>query len=119
MQNQLFKKNYLLGIDIKTLLVDDNLPEVGKSYSGVLTLTNEFNATFVEKVSHKTDRRNSHAFRGSHITMTLRPEDDYIRLNFKELHFSRDFNIDAYAIEVMQEVREALSEAKGLVEKAE
>lgn len=102
-------KNYLLGLYLMTLLLKDKLPVIGKSYNCVFTRTGECDATLIEKVKCKTDgKRNERVYDGNHITMTLRLDDGHIRLNFKELNIGDDLNIDAYAIEVMQEIRTAL-----------
>lgn len=113
MENHFFNKNYMLGIDMMSLLVSDNLPQVGKSYQGMLIMTDEYSATFVEKFSRQTNKRNCRVYNGKHITMTYRLEDKHIRLNFKNAFFTKGFNVDNYAIEVMEEIRTAL---KGLVE---
>lgn len=103
-----FNKNYMFGIDVKTLLEKDNLLKEGKTYSGMLTMTDEYSATFVEKVSRKATKRNCRVYDGEHITMTYRLEDDHVRLNFKDVLVTPGFNVDNYAIEVMDEIRTAL-----------
>lgn len=108
MKNTLLNKNYLLSIDVMTFLQKDNLPKEGKTYSGMLTMTDEFSAKFVEKVSTKAPKRNCRVYDGEHITMTYRLQDDHVRLNFKETLFTPGFDVDNYAIEVMEEVRTAL-----------
>lgn len=114
MSNTSFKKNYILCIDLMTLLQKDNLPKVGKTYSGKLTMTDDFNVKFVENATREATKRNCRVFDGEHITLTYRLDDDHIRLNFKNAHInSPRFDVDAYAIEVMEEIRTAL---KGFVE---
>lgn len=108
MKNTLLNKNYLLSIDVMTFLQKDNLPKEGKTYSGMLTMTDEFSAKFVEKVSTKAPKRNCRVYDGEHITMTYRLEDDHVRLNFKDVLVTPGFNVDNYAIEVMDEIRIAL-----------
>lgn len=105
---QAYKKNYLLGIDMQTHLQYDNLPKVGKTYQGMLVMTDDYSAKFVEKVSAKASKRNCRVYEGEHITMTYRLQDEHIRLNFKEALFTPGFDVDNYAIEVMEEVRTAL-----------
>lgn len=112
MANFHFNKNYILGIDVKTLLLKDRLPKVGKSYSGKFFMSDEYSATFVERIESPEVRRNVRVYDGEHVTMTYRPEDDFFRLNFKSTRFAPGFDVDSYAIEVMEEVREAL---KGFV----
>lgn len=102
------KKNYLLGLDLMTLLQKDNLPKVGKTYQGMLIMTDDYSAKFVEKVSSKATKRNCRVYSGDHITMTYRLQDEHIRLNFKEVLFTPGFDVDTYAIEVMEEIRSAL-----------
>lgn len=112
------KKNYLLALDLMTLLQSDNLPEIGKSYKGEFTRTSEWEASFKENAKCKTDgQRNIPFYSGKYLNCTVRPDDFHVRLNFKELFFGPDFDIDAYSIEVMLEVRKALNIAKSLVEK--
>lgn len=106
--DSIFNKNYMFGIDVKTLLEKDNLLKEGKTYSGMLTMTDEYSATFVEKVSRKATKRNCRVYDGEHITMTYRLEDDHVRLNFKDVLVTPGFNVDNYAIEVMDEIRTAL-----------
>ena len=48
MKNTLLNKNYLLSIDVMTFLQKDNIPKEGKTYSGMLTMTDEFSIKFVE-----------------------------------------------------------------------
>lgn len=98
----------MLSIDMKTLLQNDNLPKEGKTYSGLLTMTDEYSATFVETVGSKTSKRNCRVYDGDHITMTYRLQDEHVRLNFKEVLVNPGFNVDNYANEVMDEVRTAL-----------
>lgn len=111
------KKNYLLGLNMQTNLQNDNLLEIGKPYPGILIRTGEWDANFIEKAKCATDgKRNFLFFGGSCLNGTLRLEDDHVRLNFKEIPFGPDLNIDAFAFEVAMEVRKALYDAKGLVE---
>ena len=110
MKQSLFNKNYLLGIDMKTMLRHDHLPVVGQSYQGILTMTDDYSATFVEKACcQRAAKRNCRVYEGKHITMTYRPEDGHIRLNFREVSFTPWFKVDAFAIQVMEEIRTALA----------
>lgn len=106
------KKNYMLCIDLMTRLMHDNLPQEGKAYSGVLIVTGECDATFTEDAAQKPVQRNVRVYDGKYITLTLRPKDDHLRLNFKEVIFHPGFDRDQYAIEVMMEISKAL---KGFV----
>lgn len=108
-------KNYLLCIDLKTLLQRDTLARIGKTYRGCLIVDGDWNATFVEDAhSHEPQRRNPRVFDGRYITMTYRLSDGHVRLNFKDVPMGEGFNADEYAIGVMEEVRTALN---GLVER--
>ena len=107
-------KNYLLCIDVKTLLQSDPLARIGKTYRGCFVVDDEFNATFVEEAPRERVKRNLRLFDGEFITLTYRLSDGHVRLNFKEIALKGRGNIDAYAIGVMDEIRKALS---GLVEK--
>lgn len=108
MKNTLLNKNYLLSIDVMTFLQKDNIPKEGKTYSGMLTMTDEFSIKFVEQVSSQASKRNCRVYEGEYITMTYRLHDNHVRLNFKDTLFAPSFNVDNYAIEVMEEIRTAL-----------
>ena len=117
MEHNKLHKNYLLGLDVMTKLQNDNLPEIGKPYSGIFTRIGEWDASFVEKDKCQTDgKRNFTFFSGQIINGTLRLEDLHVRLNFKELYYGPDYDIDAFVIELMLEVRKALNEASRLIE---
>ena len=68
--------------------------------------------TFVEALPW-TMKRNPCVFRGRLISVTRR-DDGSLRPNFKPLRLNDGFTVDGYALEVANEIREALS---GLVEK--
>lgn len=106
------KRNLLLCIDLQTLLLSDPLPVEGKEYLGVLKCKDgspygdEF--AFEEvKVPPTVVRRNVCTFDGEHITCTKRL-NGIVRLNFKNLKVDASFNVDGYALEVGNEIREAL-----------
>ena len=107
-------KNYLLCVDVKTLLQSDPLARIGKTYRGCFVVDDEFNATFVEEAPREREKRNLRLFDGEFITLTYRLSDGHVRLNFKEIALKGRGNIDAYAVGVMAEIRQAL---RGLVEK--
>ena len=107
-------KNYLLCIDVKTLLQRDTLARIGKTYRGCFIVDGDWNATFVEDASREPQRRNQRVFDGKYITITYRMEDGHVRLNFKEVTMGEGFNADEYAIAVMEEIRTAM---RGLVER--
>ena len=108
----MLKKNYLFCIDLQTLLQSDPLPVEGKEYLGVLKCKDgspygdEF--AFEEvKVSPTVVRRNVCTYDGVYITCTKRLNGT-VRLNFKNLNVDAFFNVDRYALEVANEIREAL-----------
>lgn len=117
----MLKKNVSFCIDLTTRLQHDALPLAGKTYLGLLDCktpsdgslySDEF--AFEEvKVTPTVVRRNVCTFDGMHITATRRLTDGKPRLNFRNLHLDGSFNIDHYALEVANEIREAL---KGFVE---
>ena len=110
-------KNTMLCVDVKTILLFDHIMKLGKKYPGLLMMDREDHLLFQQSDKCKTNvKRNIPFFPGTHLNCTVRPEDLHVRLNFKELNFSTDFNIDTFAIEVMMEVRKVLYEAKGLIE---
>ena len=107
-------KNYLLCIDVKTLLQSDPQTRIGKTYRGCFVVDDEFNATFVEEAPREREKRNLRLFDGEFITLTYRLSDGHVRLNFKEIALQGGVNIEAYAVGVMDEIRQALN---SLVEK--
>ena len=112
-----------LGCDLKTMLRSDKRMQTGKDYQGVLRrdsdaeidefLCRDAHYSFIECTFPPTpERRNVHLYEGDHITCTKRLNGS-LRLNFKSLKVDAAFNVDGYALEVANEIREALS---GLVE---
>ena len=99
---------------MKTLLQSDPLARIGKTYRGCFVVVDEFNATFVVEARRVRENRILRLFDGEFITLTYRLSDGHVRLNFKEIALKGGVNIDAYAVGVMDEIRQALS---GLVEK--
>ena len=100
-----------LDVNLKTLLRSE------QEYSGFLKLdtsSEEFGLddrhyTFVESTFPSTsERRNVHLYEGDHITCTKRLNGS-LRLNFKSLKVDAAFNVDGYALEVANEIREALN----------
>ena len=102
------KKDILLCIDLKAYLQTDDLVEENKPYHGILMLDDDYNARFVERPGRATARRNLRIFDGRYITMTYRPRDGHVRLNFKELQPVYLLNSDMYADGVRNEIRMAL-----------
>ncbi|MBR1521628.1 MAG: hypothetical protein IJ635_10380 [Bacteroidaceae bacterium] len=106
-------RNTDLCVDMKTCLRNDRITQLGKDYVGVLTRDGEDHYLFTEaNFPSAAGRRNVHLYEGEHITCTKRLNGS-LRLNFKHLKVDADFSVDGYAIEVANEIREALT---GLVE---
>ncbi|MBQ6063418.1 MAG: hypothetical protein IJK42_06070 [Prevotella sp.] len=114
------KVNTELCIDLKTKLQDEVLMKPGKDYPGILRRDipskdfgfEECHYTFTEvSFMSSTTRRNVHLYEGQHITCTKRLNGK-VRLNFKNL--DENFNVDSYALEVANEIRQALG---GFVER--
>ena len=111
-----------LCVDLKTILRSDVRMTTGKEYRGILRRDSdaeieEFRChdphyTFVESTAlSTTERRNVRLYEGRHITCTKRLNGT-ARLNFKNLKQDAYHNVDNYAFEVANEIREAL---KGFV----
>ena len=114
--------NTHLGVDVKTLLRSDVRMVVGKEYQGIFRLDAEADIddfrcrdahmTFIESTAlSTTERRNVRLYDGRHISCTKRLNGT-ARLNFKNLKQDAYRNVDNYAFEVANEIREAL---KGFV----
>lgn len=88
-------------------LQTDDLVEENKPYHGILMLDDDYNARFVERPDRATARRNLRIFDGRYITMTYRPRDGHVRLNFKELRPLDLMNIERLAEGVKIEIRMA------------
>ena len=117
-----WNRNTELGCDVKTILRSDRKMKVGKTYRGVLTrdydsvvddiLYLDAHYTFVETLPSTNGKRNPRLFEGRYISITRR-EDGSLNLNFKSLKVEAGFSVDAYALGVCNELRQALG---GLVE---
>ena len=97
----------MLCIDLKAYLQTDDLVEENKPYHGILMLDDDYNARFVERPGRATARRNLRIFDGRYITMTYRPRDGHVRLNFKNLRPLDLMNIERLAEGVKNEIRMA------------
>jgi hypothetical protein len=109
-------------VNLKTILRCDRCAKTGKSYLGVLRRdepSEEFNFddhfTFLETRPQAAGKRNPHVFRGEFFTIT-RWADGSLPPNFRPMQIGKNFHVDAYAINVCNELRQAL---KGLVEEGE
>ena len=118
-EQQGWKKNTELCMDVKTLLRSDCRMKAGKDYHGVLRrdLTCEefkYNEvmTFVETVSQKRVKRNPQVYVGETITVTRRDDGSYSP-NFRPIHTGPGFSVEHYASSVANELLWALG---GLVE---
>lgn len=101
-------KNTMLCIDLKTFLRKDSILVKGRFYHGDITQDAHDHVTFIESAPGAPRRRNPRVFDGKYITMTYRSRDHYARLNFKDWHLGAHFDINAYAVGVMDEIRQAL-----------
>lgn len=115
------KVNTELCIDLKIKLQNEVLMKPGKEYPGILRHDtpseesgfNDCHYTFTEaSLSSSAGRRNVCIYEGQHVTCTKRLNGS-LRLNFKNLKVDGAFNVDGYALEVANEIREAL---KGFIE---
>ena len=118
-EQQGWKKNTELCMDVKTLLRSDSRMKAGKDYHGVLrrdVTCEEFKynevMTFVETVSQKRVKRNPQVYVGETITVTRRDNGSYSP-NFRPIHTGPGFNVEHYASSVANELLWALG---GLVE---
>ena len=110
--------NTHLGVNVKTVLNNDRVMKVGKSYLGVLKRDVEIDEfrydehfTFVETLPWSM-KRNPRVYNGRYISVT-RQDDGGLRPNFKPLKMGEDFNLERYALGVYNELSIALG---GLVE---
>ena len=116
-----WNQNTDLAVNLKTILHNDRRMQTGKEYQGVLRrdsdaeidefLSDDPHYTFIETLPLK-EKRNPRLFDGRYITITRRP-DGSLRPNFKPVKIDKGFSPYRYALEVANEIREAL---KGLVE---
>ena len=110
-----WNRNTELCVDLKTVLHSDRRLQYGKDYPGVLRRDWAYHYTFLETLPATAGKRNPHVFRGRYITVTRR-DDGSLRPNFRPMPASKDFNLDAYAICVCNELRQAL---RGLLEEGD
>ena len=97
-----------LCVDVKTFLRSDRRTRLGKNYVGVLRRDDEEHFNFVETSSPTLGKRNPRVFEGEYVTLTLLPDGSF-RPNFKQMKVGKGVNVDGYAIEVANEIREALN----------
>ena len=118
---KVFNHNTHLGVNVKTMLRNENVMKTGKDYQGVLRRDvecDEFHYdehfTFIETLPWNM-KRNPRVYNGKFITVTRR-DDGSLRLNFKELKMGDGFSIERYVFGVYRELHQAL---EGLVESEE
>ena len=121
-KEQGWNRNTDFCVDVKTLLRSDKCAKIGKSYQGVLRRDSEAQVeefhycdphyTFVETLPLPVRKRSPRVFEGKYITVTHR-SDGTFHPNFRPMKVDEGFSVDAYAIGVCNELRQAL---KGLVE---
>lgn len=118
-EEQGWSRNTDLAVDLKTILHSDHSMKTGREYLGVLRRDSDAEIedfrcrdahyTFTEVVcASSVVRRNVCIYEGKYITCTKRL-DGTVRLNFKNLKVDAAFNADGYALEVANEIREALN----------
>ena len=120
-EQQEWKKNVELCVDVKTYLQSDQRMKAGKGYQGVLRRDvtcedykyNE-HLTFIETANQKRVKANPCVFRGDHITIT-RHDDGTFRPNFRPIHIGPGFCIDHFVTAVGNELLWGL---EGLIENA-
>ena len=110
---KVFNCNTHLGVNVKTVLNNDRVMKVGKSYQGVLRRDVECDEfhwdehfTFVETLPW-TSKRNPRVYNGKFISVT-RQDDGSLRLNFKPIKIGADFSLERYALGVYNELCMAL-----------
>lgn len=116
-------RNTELSVDLKTILRSDPVMKTGKTYQGVLRRDtdaeiedfrcHDAHFTFTE-TQPWTTKRNLRLFNGKYISITRR-SDGSLRLNFKELPKSANFDLERFALGVYNELCLALG---GLIEEA-
>ena len=95
--------------ELKLMTSQSGRPAVGMLIDGIITRDDDSHYTFTETTfTSSVVRRNVCTFDGVHITCTRRLKDGEVRLNFKKLKQNVYFNIDSYALEVANEIRQAL-----------
>ena len=104
---QSLHKNTDLCVDLKTILLDDCIAKLGKVYQGMLKHDKEYHYTFREIQPSAAYKRNPRIYNGKYITLTLR-KDGSPQFNFKAVRLDADFNAERFALEVYNELREAL-----------
>lgn len=113
-------RNTELCVDLKTFLRKDVLMNPGVWYPGLLMRDlpkeeygfDEYHYTFIEALPSTAGKRNPRVFAGEYITITRR-DDGSLRPNLRPMKVDENFSVDAYAMGVMNELRNAL---KGFVE---
>lgn len=118
-EQQEWKKNVELCVDVKTYLQSDQRMKAGKGYQGVLRRDvacedykyNE-HLTFIETANQKRVKANPCVFRGDHITIT-RHDDGTYRPNFRPIRIGPGFCIDHFVTTVGNELLWGL---EGLIE---
>ena len=118
-EEQGWKRNTHLSVNLKTFLRGDSKMKTGKDYQGILRRDvdcEEFlydeHFTFVETVQACVEKRNPRVFRGEFVTITRRDDGSY-RPNFRPMKVGADFSVEKYAAGVANELLWAL---EGLIE---
>ena len=117
-EEQDWKKNRELCMDVITYLLGDKRMKAGKNYVGTLRrdvecedFNYEEHLTFVETADRRREKRNPHLFRGQYLNITCN-ENGTLRINFRPLNIERGFSTDSFVTGVANELMWAL---EGLV----
>ncbi|MCR5179675.1 MAG: hypothetical protein K6C30_00425 [Bacteroidaceae bacterium] len=114
-KEQGWNRNTEFCMDVKTFLRSDAVTKVGKNYNGVLTRDEEDHFVFVETMANPSpaEKHNPRVFFGQYVTFTRNADGSY-RPNFRPVRIENDFSVDAFALAVCDEIRQALT---GLVDR--
>lgn len=102
------KKNTNLCVDLKTVMQNDVLLTLKKSYAGVLTRDYEDHFVFEESVHRVCVTRNPKLFDGKCVSM-IRKQDGNYRCFLKKMELAREEDRDKFALRVYNELIEAFS----------
>lgn len=107
-------KNTELCVDVKTLLLKDNIPMLKKGYAGVMRRDAIDHFTFLEcePVRIRVQKRSEQVWNGRWTTVT-RHDDGSYRPNLKPVRITSGFDVVAYVNTVKAEL---LTSLLGLVE---
>ena len=104
------KKNTNLCVDLKTVMQNETLLVIGRSYSGVLTRKDEDRYLFEEAVRHSGGRHhlNPKLYSGKYVSLTHMQNGRY-QLHSRTIDASTDIDRQQLALNIFAEVIEALA----------